>query len=360
MKRILCITENLGSGGAERQLTGLAVLLKQQGYQVKFITYIEAQFYLHKLEEGGVDYELINGEKKWKRFFVIRSAIKKYNPDVVISFLQTASQWTILAKLSGLSFKLIVSERSATQKIGIKERLRFYLYRFADAVVANSYNERDFISKNFPSLAKKTLTITNFTDTQHFTPPQEERDFGVNKILVVGRLMPTKNTLQFLEGIKIIIDKGYSCRVRWVGNQHDNDYKDMVMEMVEKLNLSNSVEFAHQSIDIVSEYQRAAIFCLPSLFEGYPNVVCEAMSCGLPVICSNVCDNPMIVNEGENGFLFNPLSADDIATAIEKFITLPIREKITISEKNRVRAISLFGVSSFEARYVELIQDINE
>ena len=54
MKRILCIIENLGSGGAERQITGLAVMLKQAGYQVEVWYYVKKEFYLSFLSENGV------------------------------------------------------------------------------------------------------------------------------------------------------------------------------------------------------------------------------------------------------------------------------------------------------------------
>lgn len=56
----------------------------------------------------------------------------------------------------------------------------------------------------------------------------------------------------------------------------------------------------NQSIEV--EYRKADVFCLPSLYEGYPNVVAEAMSCGLPILCSNVCENPYIVEEGAMAF----------------------------------------------------------
>ena len=47
-------------------------------------------------------------------------------------------------------------------------------------------------------------------------------------------------------------------------------------------------------------------FCLPSFKEGYPNVIVEAMSCELPVLCSKICENPVIVEDNINGFLFDP------------------------------------------------------
>ena len=86
MKRILLITENLGSGGAERQICGLAVLLTKAGYPCKLVTYIQNQIYEPYLRKNGVDYELVTSlwNKKTRVFRSVRY-IREYNPDVVIS-----------------------------------------------------------------------------------------------------------------------------------------------------------------------------------------------------------------------------------------------------------------------------------
>jgi glycosyltransferase involved in cell wall biosynthesis len=56
----------------------------------------------------------------------------------------------------------------------------------------------------------------------------------------------------------------------------------------------------------------------PSFYEGLPNVVCEALSAGRPVLASNVCDHSLLVKDGERGFLFNPEEPKDIADAIAR------------------------------------------
>ena len=87
MKRILCLIENLGSGGAERQLTGLAVMLKQQGYEVEVWYYVKNEFYLPYLQDNGVEGRYLHkASNPQKRFFVLRKEIKAYNPDTIISY----------------------------------------------------------------------------------------------------------------------------------------------------------------------------------------------------------------------------------------------------------------------------------
>lgn len=112
----------------------------------------------------------------------------------------------------------------------------------------------------------------------------------------------------------------------------------------------------NQSIEV--EYRKADVFCLPSLYEGYPNVEAEAMSCGLPILCSNVCENPYIVEEGVNGFLFNPESPENIATAIHKMIGLTKTERQEMGIRNRILCLERNTEDAFLKSYVKLIDNL--
>lgn len=90
-------------------------------------------------------------------------------------------------------------------------------------------------------------------------------------------------------------------------------------------------------------------------YEGFPNVVCEAMCCGLPILCSNVCDNPRIVEYGENGFLFEPSDSQEMAKEIMRFANLSDKEKEMMRTTNREKAISLFSSETFLKKYMEII-----
>ena len=109
---------------------------------------------------------------------------------------------------------------------------------------------------------------------------------------------------------------------------------------------------------IEEEYRKADIFCLPSLFEGYPNVVAEAMSCELPILCSNVYENPYIVEEGINGFLFDPKKPEAIADAINKMANLTHEERLEMGKRNRQLCLKRNTEEAFLKSYVELIDSL--
>ncbi len=357
MKSILCITENLGSGGAERQLTGLAVMLKEAGYKVKFVTYIKKQFYEPYLRDNGVDYELIpNGQNKLSRLNSIRKVLNEFSPDAVISFLPSVNLTMCLFKVLGYRFRLIVSERSHTNNLTAKQRLTFGLYRFADYVVANSYSETENIGRLAPSLKPKLRTITNFVDTDKFCPSQNNKEYDDTiNILSVGRVIPVKNILNYIRAVKFVVDSGCNINVTWVGDNYDKDYYKQCIDLIHNLDLENHFIFKPQTENVVKEYQKADIFCLPSFYEGFPNVICEAMSCGLPIVCSNVCENPYIVENGVNGFLFEPDNIMDIVGKISLLMDDGIR--LTIGERNILKTKTCFTREFFINNYINLIQD---
>lgn len=357
MKRILCIIESLGSGGAERQMTSLAVMLKQHGYSVEVWYYIKSEFYLPYLKDNAViSRYLDDATQPEMRFFSLRKHICQFKPDTIISYSASASVMCCMMKMFGAKFNLIVSERNTTQIITNREKSRFFLFRWADHIVPNSHSQAVFIRNNFPKLSDKIKVITNFVDTDKFQPSPTRNDINeITRIIGVGRLMAQKNIIRFIEAISKVISKGIKLKVEWFGYDLKDSYSSECHKMVKDNGLDEIFEFRSPTSNIQQEYTKADVFCLPSLFEGFPNVLCEAMSCGIPVLCSRVCDNPDIVQEGDNALLFAPTSVDDMANKIETFINLSIADKIKMGKKSREIALTLFSKQNFLSKYFEII-----
>lgn len=358
MRKVLCLIENLGSGGAERQLTGLAAMLKQQGYQVEVCYYVNREFYLPYLQENNVEScYLATAANPKKRFFVLQKHIKAFKPDTVISYSVSPSMIFCLMKAFGAKFNLIVSERSTTQQISKREKQKFFLYRWADYIVPNSYSQKAFIDKYFRKLSNKVKVITNFVDTEKFSPINKPTcSNGVTRMVCVGRMMLPKNIPNFIQAISKVINDGFKVHVNWFGQDLRDAYSEECHTAICKSHLEDVFVFHAPSSSIQDEYRRADVFCLPSLYEGFPNVLCEAMSCGMPVLCSRVCDNPSIVGEGENGLLFDPLSVENIAFTIEQYLDIPIEKKIEMGRKNREIAVNLFSKDTFVSSYCKIIE----
>lgn len=358
MKKILCFIDSLGSGGAQRQLVGLASFLKEKGYDVTVAFYYDDPFYVDLLKANGVPYAFLEkAQNTTFRIWHVARYIRNTRPDVVIAYLETPSICACIAKLFNRSFKLIVSERNTTQHTGRNEKIRFNLFRLADYVVPNAYSQETYMRTHFPKLANKIVTIPNFVDLDHFIPPQERQRREIPEIMVAASIWASKNTLGFIDAVAALKDKGFSFHISWYGlNTKHVDYINQCKSKIEKLGVYDCIELKEKTTNIRERYQDADYFCLPSFYEGTPNVICEAMACGLPVICSDVCDNSKYVLEGENGFLFNPKDADSIVTAFERLFVLSNEEYVSFCHYSRSLAEQKLSQESFVNAYEKLIE----
>lgn len=360
MNRILLITENLGSGGAERQICGLAAMLTKAGYPCRLITYVNNQFYEPYLRQKGADYQFVPElwDKK-TRVFKAAKYVRQYKADVVISFLPSVNKTMCLAKLLSKA-KLIVSERNNNTCITRGDKVQFNLYRLADAIVPNSNSQGNFIRKNFPFLASKVHPIINFVDVNRFTPAEQPVKNDVLKIVTVARYTEQKNVLTYMKAIRLVKDMGLNVHFDWFGDkEHHPAYYSEIEKLYLQLNISDYLTLHDPNHKVEEEYRKADVFCLPSLYEGYPNVVAEAMSSGLPILCSNVYENPYIVKEGVNGFLFNPECAQDIANAIKRMLELSTEKRQEMGSSNRQLCLQRNTEEAFLKSYVELINNIS-
>lgn len=357
--KIICFTDSLGLGGAQRQLVGLSLLLAKKGYDVKVLLYHDIPFYKHILDDSSIESVVIQGSGTIvSRILLLLKYLRKTDPDVIIAYQSSPSLIACLLRPYLHCKKLIVSERNSLQKLSLKVRVLSLLWRFADYIVPNSNSTTNFIKKNIPKYSDKLVTITNFIDTNLFVPAVKAhyRDTGVLKIVSLGRITSEKNILEYIKAVDIVRRRGLSIEVTWYGDTDNAEYDNECRGLIEDRNLKDVFKFHPAQKNVLDLYQGADVFCLPSLFEGFPNVVCEAMSCGVPILCSNICDNPMIVEDGGNGILFSPESAEYIAEAIVKYINQPQEKKIQMGARSRELAVEKFSSNVFIKKYIDLIE----
>lgn len=362
-KKILCIIDTFKiGGGAQTQLAGLAVMLKKHGYDVTAVSYHNVapeQSFEPYLTQNGIDYICLkDANNMYQKFRGVKQTIDSIKPDTVIAYLDGPTAICSILKMLGGRFRLIVSERNVTQQLNIKEFVKFQLYRFADRVVPNAFSQESFIKNRFSFLANKVQTISNFVDTNRFQSSSVEnvKPQKTLSMLVVARVNPQKNVLRFIDTIDILRRKGLDFHISWFG-QKSEDYYQQCISKIDSLGVGSYITFHAATKDINKIYSdsRYDVFCLPSLFEGCPNTVAEAMSSGLPILCSNVCDNAIYVENEINGFCFNPHDSINIAETIINFANLDNDRRLQMREQSRQRAVALFSEDSFLKKYLDIL-----
>ncbi len=161
-------------------------------------------------------------------------------------------------------------------------------------------------------------------------------------ILVVGRLEKQKGIDYLFQAIPRVINYRPDIRLILVG---DGTLKKHLKDLARSLNLDKYIFFMDSyPISVMPQlYQGADFFCLPSIHEGFPLTIIEAMATGLPIIASKIEGIPDAIVEGENGFLVSPKNPADLAQKILNCINLPPESLNKISELNRDKAVKLYS-----------------
>lgn len=358
MKKILCFIDELGSGGAERQLTNLAVLLNKDGYDVDVYCYHQNYFYEYALLENNIPLIKLPLKRNnyWNKISNTWAVLNSKEYDVLIAYSEGPAIIAALLKIFKRNLRVIVSERNTTQNLNLRSRIKFMLFNFVDYVVANSYTQTEYIKLNFSKLNKKTFTITNYIDSVKFFPIFNRSRNTDLQIIVVARHSYQKNVENFIEAVRIAKSMNIKFHVDWYGDNGGGD-KEQHLLLAKEKKVDDVLSFFPSKADIENYYHKADVFCLPSLYEGFPNVICEAMCCGLPVLCGNVCDNNFLIEDGIGGFLFDPKNPEDIAKKIKTISGLNNEQLIMMGKFNRNKAEKIFAPTVFLNKYKKLINN---
>lgn len=147
---------------------------------------------------------------------------------------------------------------------------------------------------------------------------------GHLRAIAVGRLVPKKGLDVFVEACGILQKRNVNFKAQIIGD--GDEIKPKLNELIEKFGLQNSVKLtgAMTQNELFGEYHKSDVFCLPCRIlengdrDGIPNVMVEAMSCGVPVISTDVSGIPEIIKNGENGILVKTENAEAIADSMQK------------------------------------------
>ena len=131
--------------------------------------------------------------------------------------------------------------------------------------------------------------------------PAKEYYDSIKIVLNLGRLSYQKNQETLLRAFSRIAADFPQWKLRLVG---DGEERKSLVELTDKLSMHKQVEFAGSVVNTSSEYAKANLFCFPSLWEGFPNALAEAMAHGLPVIGFSACAGTnVLIKNGVNGLL---------------------------------------------------------
>ena len=240
----------------------------------------------------------------------IRKETKIFNPDTVLAFSEWTNPYVILA-LTGLKYPIYVSDRmSPMAKLPlISEILKRFTYRFASGVIAQTSFAKRILKKKIKS--NRIYVIHNPVNIIKKTNDKE-----INLILSVGRLSAEKGHKYLIKAFSKVKNRDWKLALIGDGSQRQS-----LEKLVSDLSLNDRVIFLGHLNNFSKYLTQAKIFILPSLREGFPNSLVEAMAMGKATISTDFFDgyNEIIDNE-INGILVSPGNVNELFFATEKLI----------------------------------------
>lgn len=361
----------LNSGGAERVTLKLFNGLSEKNKNI----------YLLTLRSGGELESLIKRRSRVKHIgsnSVLFSFFKMvkffYNNDAVVFSVMTQSSILLLfvkfaLKILGRDLKVICVEHSyfpSWGKILGYKKHAFYgflikvLYPYANYIVAVSLDIALFFRQIFPDVGDKVVCIYNpifDTDIQKLKTAYLEHNFfsgNTKKVGYIGRLSSEKNVQLLIRSFHSLLNMGGSdCELIIVGDGHE---RGKLIELVNELNIVDKVRFIGNLNNPYPVINALDVLVLTSLVEGFPSVLVEAMSLGVPVVSINCKTGPReIITSDSVGLLVESYNPQDFADAIYSVINDRRFDKEII-----IDSAARFSTEKSLSNYAELIAAIEK
>ena len=362
--KLTLVISSLGCGGAERVISIMANYWAIQGWEITLLTFDNGTippFYelnsqvIHQSLGIASDYpnKVAAIWNNFQRIRKLRSAIAVSQPDVIVSFIDQVNILTLLAvsfptflrrkNTSGLIQKLpvVVAERIDPSKYNIGRIwsfLREQLYPFANRIIVQTHD----------SLAQFPLQIQlkgNVIPNPVLPPPPEifvakVLDDKTTSLIAIGRLSQQKRHDLLLQAFACLRDRYPTWTLTILG---EGVLRPKLEILRDSLGLSNRVHFLGAVKHPYTLLRQANIFVMSSEFEGFPNALCEAMACGLPVIATDCPSGPReIIRQGIDGILVPNKDRDALAAAMDRLMSDPIeRERLAARAPEVVERFSL-------------------
>lgn len=364
--RLTFVIYKISAGGAQRVLTLLVNELFEKGWAVTLLTFDDgsepAFFKLH----SGVRHRplsLMRDQGSWwksaKVFFLrpwlLRKAIKWSRPNAVIAFIDLTNILTLVAT-TGLKFPVIISERGnpARHMMGkFWAIMRQWVYKRSACLVVQTSEARSFFSS---SIQNHSRVISN--------PVLVPDDFDINfkieagaKILMaMGRLSDEKGFDLLIKAFAPLCAKFADWTMEIWG---EGEERQGLENLRDELGLRERVLLPGLAKEHYKTMLRADIFVLSSRYEGFPNVLGEAMACGLPVVSFDCPSGPSeMINNGMNGILVPAENILGLSASLEKLMGSMELRKCLGAEARKIS--DRFCLNKIVHSWDELIAEVIE
>lgn len=322
-------------GGGERYLELLFERLDRTQYRPLLIC-PEPGSFVGRMEARGVETHLVHLAPLFNPFALWR--LTRLLVQQRVTILQTHGARSnfygrIAGRLAGVPVIISTVHNSLKdyEVRPLKRWLYMYLLRLTLPLVhriicVSDSNRRDLIEE-CSAVAAKTQTVYNGVDPSAFSSQPDRqtvrKELGTTQgpvLVTIGRLADQKGHRYLLQALPRLLETWPQLCCLFVG---EGELRDALHHMAIDLGVEQACRFVGVRADIADILAAADLFVLPSLSEGFPFVLLEALAMGCPIVASRVNGIPELIEEGKTGFLVPAREPQALALAIQKLLNDP-------------------------------------
>lgn len=363
--KLLLVIHGLSAGGAERVMTLLADGLVGRGHEVSLLTLSgpEEDFFVPASGVDRVRLDLavespttIHG--LWanlRRLRTIRGKVKDLAPDLVISFMTEVNILLLIACV-GTRLPVIISERIDPRAHSLHLRwrlLRWLAYRRAQALVVQTASIAAWYRQWLPARVR----IREIANPVALELPPRPAPVTVRTpfVLAAGRLVYQKGFDLLIRAFSLVASECGQLNLAIAG---EGPEADALERLARECGIEGRVCFLGRVNRLGALMRQAHAFVLSSRYEGFPNVLVEALAAGLPVVATDCLSGPRdILSDGRNGLLVPPENARALGAALVRIATdVELRKQLAAVGPP---SIARYSVDAIVAEWEQLLCGID-
>jgi glycosyltransferase involved in cell wall biosynthesis len=372
MIRVLHVITGLGVGGAEAMLAKLVARMDRTRFESMVVSITDRGVLGDTIEQGGTPVAVLGmprGVPDPRGFFRLRTLVRKWRPDIIQSWMYHADVLTALTcRSSHIPFlwNIRCSEvdmRDYSVLAALTLRVAARLSRWAKGIVVNSIAGRDY-HQCIGFDARAWHFIPNGFDLQRFHPDAAARaalrdSVGVADdvwlVGIVARFDPMKDHATFFAAASAVAERTGAHFV--LAGDELTAPNEALRRLYARPELEGRVHLLGYRQDVEHVMAALDLFVLSSAYgEGFPNVLGEALACGVVCVTTDVGDAGAVV--GDCGIVVPPRDPAALAEGIVKMLSLSAHERAELSRRSRDRMAREFSIDAVVARYEELYESV--